>query len=69
MKKKIKRSIQKVINDFDFAWIPITKLDELYKSVLFFFFGKDRKHTYGTQKRNCFLISHWQYMGALALNV
>lgn len=38
MKKKIKRSIQKVINDFDFAWIPITKLDELYKSVLFFFF-------------------------------
>lgn len=37
MKKKIKRSIQKVITDFDFAWIPITKLDELYKSVLFFF--------------------------------
>lgn len=39
MKRKLKIN-SKVITDFDFAWIPITKLDELYKSVLFFFFVK-----------------------------
>ena len=70
MKKKIKRSIQKVITDLD-CLNPNYKIRWIiwisYK--IFFFFLVKRKHTYGTQKRNCFLISHWQYMGVLELNV